>query len=629
MAEYVVFFRLQLKTLFFCLLLTACAGTSEPIISSNASSQSSQGSQASLANTVTFPVRVEGLKLGQVIQLNNVSLKIDKNGVQEITAKVPVGTAISPEIIQQPKDQLCEISGVEQALSAADKPPVLISCMHTPSASVTMPETQPVQPLKVAFDWRGTAYPNTLYDSRPGVVGGIFPYEFRIKAFTINGVPQPTSGLKVDFRRGTLHFTPVNEGDYAFTFEVRDSGQPPKVINYTTHVDVKASAFIFVAPEGLDEAGQGTRDAPFKTLKFAIANSTAKQVIYLRKGTYAADGIKLLDNKSKQLLAYENEPVVLDMNKAGNLMVNSDILPMARIEGVTFINVVQYGIISDPSKAGLVIRKVHFLNGQEGPVLRENPAFIHSWGDTSSNTRHKMLIQENIFGTYTGFGYATTLFDVGDSIIENNQLNLGKVNGGFHDKDNSQNNVYRENYIEFSEANRNGNGILISAQGNSENIHIHHNLLINAGIFIGGQCLKETCTMINHDVHYNTLVNGQVGLNFGPFNPESAGTRLSHNIIVSRSLAPYKGLSCQERPPKLDSQLFAANNLMETTNALAFKDSECGGNDMSWAVWQEQYKMDTNGSGSIYKPSIGLIGAGPTTGFLGTDLRLRKYGHQF
>ena len=350
----------------------------------------------------------------------------------------------------------------------------------------------------------------------------------------------------------------------------------------------------------------------------------------LRKGTYAASGLVLADNRAKQLLAYPDEVVALDMAESGNLSVRTSVAPMARVEGVDIVNVKQYGIVSDPSRAGLVVRNVRFVNAVEGPNRSENPGFILGWGDTAAAARHKLLIQDNDFGRYVGAAYAFVFFDAGQSLAEDNQVRLGKgVNGGFHDKDNSQNNTYRSNYLEFDPTDPGANGIQVSAQANSDQVHIHHNLVVNGHILLGTQCFQETCYMREHNVHHNTLSNGRIRQALGVFNPLSSGTRVFHNIIASRGNTPYAGLSCRNGvPPQFAAQMTTGGNLIESTHRLAHKDTECSGNDMDWAVWRNTYGRDTVASGSVLTPTPVLNGTGITTGLAPGDTRRRSFGHQ-
>ncbi len=105
---------------------------------------------------------------------------------------------------------------------------------------------------------------------------------------------------------------------------------------------------------------------------------------------------------------------------------------------------------------------------------------------------------------------------------------------------------------------------------------------------------------------------------------------MRYNIISSGTAAPYGGLSCQARlPVSSASKLSAGANLLESTSSLAFKDSECTGNDMSWAAWQTTYGMDTVASGSTVIAVSALVGSGPGVGLPAGDARRTLRGHQY
>lgn len=599
-------------------LLSACGGGGDSAPSAAASLQ----------------VRVQGLALGDELELAHGShrIPVELNGPYTFD-QVPGGSPLNLRIATQPKGQHCAVSELAPASVPTDGAPVFVRCVHTTAATLSLPATLPNNALSASFGLRDVAYPGIPYESRPGVVGGIFPYAFRMVSLTLNGVAQATTGVSLDVRRGTVRFTPIVEGSYVLTLETSDSGSPSKTLQQSFTIESSAARFLFVAPDGQDSSGRGSRALPYRSIAYAQAQSSATQVLMLRAGTYTPAAISLRDTRAKQLLAYPDEVVRLDLNYSANITVNSTSLPMARIEGLDILHARQYGIVSDPSRAGLVIRNVRFVDGEEGNNPSENPAFIHGWGDTAATWRHKLLVQDNDFGTYrmkSGGAYALTLFDAGESLVENNQIRLGATTGGIHDKDNSQNNTYRENYIMFASGNARSNGIQISGQANADKVHIHHNLLVNAGIYLGTQCFQASCYMRDLDVHHNTLAGQHISFAPGPFNTGSYGTRISHNIIDSGSVAPYYGLSCQASvPATFTTNLSAGSNLIASSHALAFKDSECTGRDMSWATWQGTYGMDTAASGSTYGNASPLVGSGPRTGLPEGDTRRTQRGHQY
>jgi hypothetical protein len=592
-----------------------------------------------VAALVPVRVRVHGLALGSTlgIRQGGTTVAVTLNDEYMIGAAAEANTALDLQLTSQPAGQQCAISELAPSLVPADSAPIFVRCRSLPAPTLQMPLTLPNQPLAVMLASsavRPVAYPGIAYESRPGVLGGIFPYEFRLQSVSFNNIPQSLSTVSIDFRTGGMRFVPSAEGAYSINVEIRDSGNPQKQLVHTFSIEVAASRFVFVGINGVDDLAHGSLASPYRTLAYALTRTTSNQVIVFRKGTYPIDGFAVDDAHAKQFIAYPDEAVVLDLNYSGWVSVNTTQLPAARFENLDFTRVQQYGIFSDPSTSGLVIRQVRFRDGREGLTPSENPAFIHGYGDSAPLSRHRFLFQDNDFGTFvmnSSGAFAMTFFDVGESLIENNQLRLGATTGGIHDKDNSQRNTYRENYIEFSTQNANNNGFQVSAQANSDSVHIHHNLLINSGIRIGLQCFQETCYMRDHDLHHNTIDGAGIVFGWGAFNSGSFGTRVSHNLVRSSS-APYAWHSCLSAvPTAFATQLVARSNRFETSNALAMLDDECGGSamNMSWTIWRDTRGMDTSASGSVLSATSDLVGAGPTLGLPGADPRRTLYGHLF
>lgn len=586
-------------------------------------------------------MRVQGLRLGGQLTLTHgtTNTLVTLNDPISIATSLPVGVALDLRITAQPEGQTCSLSELAPTTIPAADSPIFVRCVHNEVAHLTLPETLPNDPLHVNFGIRDAAYPGIPYESRPGVVGGIFPYEYRLTGFTLNGVEQSTAGVSLDFRRGTLHFTPTSEGTYVVSIQIKDSGSTQKTLNQNFTIQSAASRFVFVAPSGTDSAGRGTIVTPYRTLGYALNQSAPNQVVMLRKGTHPAGKSDLGDSQSKQILAYPDEVAVVDFAKTNSFWIkNGDAAaPVARIEGLDIANVAQYGVTCEPCKAGLSVRNIRFVSGYETWSASENPGFIH--GRDTGLRQNKMLIQDNDFGkytmTYTSNNYAAmVLFSAGDSIVENNQMRQNQTSSigkGLVDKGWPDHNTHRENYIELAAGQPEHDGIFLMAQDGSHNVHIHHNLLINAGIVLGGQCFQTTCPFIDNKVHHNTLVNGGVTFTWGTLNPPSSGTQVSHNIINAGAATPYGGWSCQPRPSTSDitSKVSAGSNMVESSNPLAFKDSECSGNDIPWAEWRSTYGMDSAASSSEVTSTNALTGNGPTTGLPAGDARRTQRGHQY
>ncbi|UXY16933.1 right-handed parallel beta-helix repeat-containing protein [Chitiniphilus purpureus] len=621
-------------------LLTGCDADLDSLVEQSLATTSLQASSQSTTPAV-LNLRVKGLGLGKELALayGSTSIPIQLNGAHSIA--LPATGPANLQVATQPAGQTCKVAESTSAAVPADGTPVFVRCVHNETPTVVQPDTLPNAPLSASFGLREYAYPGIPYESRPGVVGGIFPYEYRIKQLTLNGAAQSTANVSVDFRTGAVRFTPASAGTYVLTLEIRDSGSIQKTLEQSFTITASTAKFIFVSPGGTDAPGKGTLADPYQSVAYAVANSAPDQVILLRKGTYLTNGFTLYDTKSQQLLAYPDEVATLDLNQQ-ILNVYSVTAPAARIEGVDITRVKLYGIKSESTTSGLVIRNVRFVDGVgSNSTKHDNPGFIHGTGHDLNTPRHKLLIQDNDFGPFNkvNFGsYAVILFDAGDSLVENNQIRLGTnalqdgIGGGIHEKDNSQGNTHRENYIDFPAVKTTPLGIQVSAQAGSRNIHVHHNLLINSGIYLGLACFASYgCTMRDHDVHHNTVVNQSVYMNWGPFNPGSYGTRISYNVLSARTKPTYSGLSCQPEPPDFNNQIAVSANFVESVHAQAFKDSECSARNKTWPVWRDVHGMDTFASGSELNAttSYQVSGSGPLTGLPAGHPRRGVRGHQW
>ncbi len=583
----------------------------------------------SVAQTVPVQVRVQGLALGNTVALRQGGATVTATVDEQIAVgQGNVGSPLQIDVVTQPDGQTCALSDFAPTTVPAAGTPVFVRCVHAIAPRITMPDTLPNDALAWWQDGaslRTIAYPGIPYESRATMTGGIFPYEYRLLGARFNG--QPFAGaVSLDFRRGTLRFTPPSAGSYAFDIEVRDSGSAQKVTQRTFTITVATDRFLFVAPTGIDTAGRGSIAQPFRTIAFALAQGTTAQALMVRKGVYPGR-FDFFDNRVVQVLAYPDEVPVIDLTGAGSIDVKMTQAPTARFEGFDITGVRQYGIVSDPSLFGVVLRHLRFLDGVVANG-GENPAYIHGWG--SFDPRHRFLVQDSAFLNYPD-GYAATWFDATDSVFENNVVRLGSTHAGVHDKDNSQHNVYRENLIEYAPEFANNQGIQISAQVRSLNIHIHHNLLINTGVWLGGQCLTEDCVMLNHDVHHNTVINASMVMRWGVFDPPSGGTRFSHNVVRG-AVAPYAWFSCLGTlPTAFATQIQARANRLETSNPLAMYDDQCGGSPMNipWSQWRGTHGHDTVASGSVLSATTDMIGTGPQTRLPVGDPRLTTLGHRY
>jgi hypothetical protein len=175
---------------------------------------------------VALNVRVQGLTMGGTVRLGHGSATLDvtfNNQPYAFAPQLPAGAPRDLRIVSQLAGQTCAVSEIAPTTVPVDGAPIFVRCRHTSATRVTMPVTLPNADLSMSFGVRDVAYPGVPYESRPGVVGGLFPYQYELKTVTLNGNAQNLNAVALDLRQGTLRFTPATEGTYAITIEVRDS----------------------------------------------------------------------------------------------------------------------------------------------------------------------------------------------------------------------------------------------------------------------------------------------------------------------------------------------------------------------------------------------------------------------
>lgn len=639
-----IIFYLSAIFLFVCGSVTQAASvssisstsfTSSSLASISSSKQSSiNSSLASSVSSVVYSnlkVRVNGLNIGKTLILKNNGgdpLSITRNAsyFYLFPQALSNGSSFSVTVASKPAEQNCSVFPATGTVGAANAEMIFVTCSNIETASTQVStEGYPAQPLQVPLGnigIRNKAYPNILYESRIGVNGGVFPYEFRIAGLTKNGQAISPSGVSIDFRKGILRWLPAEVGNYVVTVKIKDSRASTFTgsaeITQAFPIEVTTAKFSFVdIKSGVDAVSSGSINSPYKTIKYALTNAPLANTVYLRKGFFPAREISLNNSTPAELLAYPNERVIVD-NEFRNINV-SESTRVVRVEGFDFINMRQWGFHVDPAWIGLVIRNNRFINGREykngeaGDVgTAENPGFIFTRSD--SYTRHNnILVQDNYFGPFiirswinggdgtvrTSGGAAATFFDVKNAIVENNFLETETENG-FNDKDNTQFNTYRENTI----LKASGQTVHLMGQYGARGAYVHHNLLIGSGVVVGTQCGSD-CGMEDIYIHHNTLIDGGIGWSWGLFNATSKNFQVHRNVISNTKGAPHQ--ICQDRDltsafaqTKIDRNLYVKPPLLIMNNDWCPEY-----NDADKSKWQNMLGFDLNGIFTTTSPLTG------------------------
>lgn len=120
------------------------------------------------------------------------------------------------------------------------------------------------------------AYPGLEYNIRAVVLGGSYPFQFRLTT--------APAGMTIDARTGEIRWPEPAGVSAQPTITVTDA--EGTVRTSTWEIRVAAEGFHFVDAARGDDANRGTREKPWKTLAPLKANPSPGGVVYLRGGTY-------------------------------------------------------------------------------------------------------------------------------------------------------------------------------------------------------------------------------------------------------------------------------------------------------------------------------------------------------
>lgn len=397
---------------------------------------------------------------------------------------------------------------------------------------------------------RQRTHPGILYEMRPAVRGGSWPYRFVLEA--------GPEGMRIDAATGTVSWT-APEVETSATVHLSAIDTAGRRAEQTFDLTVTTEGCYVVSPDG-DDAHPGTLAQPWRTLMRAVTGEGVADpdaaVLYLRGGDHVVDVpadegktnaniLRVTKASPRAWVAWPGEQPVIDLGWSREQW--DAVLEPQRQAGVEEPKSLGWGRrialgsgTSGQSFTGLEVKNactyMFVLRSGQHAVswwrcrfhdlwadYRENPAFIFTfavdrtgggdWGvrPKADGYRH-LVIQDCHFhdrhywsprGVHGG-GFI--FFTVRDSLVEDNLFERIERGCAFMDKDNGWGNTYRCNTV-FGQ-------VALAAQGSNDEVVVHHNL-IHGSLVIG----QQPGWMRNIWVHHNTI-HGSVSLLGGGTRPE-------------------------------------------------------------------------------------------------------------
>lgn len=394
-----------------------------------------------------------------------------------------------------------------------------------------------------------TAYPNIEYYSRFAVVGGLYPYTFKLL--------KAPSGMQVQTRTGEIKWTPTqNDTSAAVEVQVTDRSGATQTRSYT--IQVTKANFYFVDATNGNDSNPGTLASPFKTLLGVQTKGLPPTAtLYVKHGTYVSTPIKMSEMPSI-VMAYPGDKPVLDCQGQRTCIgMNANVHNPILFQGFEITHCAFKYFWVDNDKHGITWRNnvMHDLTVTQANDAYENPAFIFTSDYTNTPTPiyQHLILQNNQIYNLNNYNHdihisPATFYDVSHSLEEDNVIHDIYDGTCIEDKDDGWYNTYRHNVCYNSDP----NGIGLYNQYTQGQIEVENNLLIGSSggtrlLRIGGQ----PGYIKNIYIHNNTFVDGQVGFAASIYGQAEHTYVFANNIFYNDSSLPFYEATGSFDPSKI------------------------------------------------------------------------------
>jgi len=384
------------------------------------------------------------------------------------------------------------------------------------------------------------AYPGFVYNVRPGVIGGIYPYKHAL----LTAPP----GMTINALTGEINWpSPTEAGSpHAVSLKVTDQTGAVKTVDWT--ITVTKSGFKFldaVKGKTAAEGGTGGIDNPWKkTEDWYVGDDEKKYVdefLYFKNGTYYShDGMTFKAGyKPMVLMAYPGENPVLEIPFASGINVSKQ-TPNFYLEG--------FEVKMPDNHIGIriqapysIIRKNVFHELPERLQYSNNSMVFYAGGD------HHTIFQDNemynIHGAYGVLGY-----DDHRVLMEDNNLHDFTNAYGISPKAGIQLWFIRGNRFTST----GGSAIHFQFMNNSDtrNNEVSYNLVRNGAASLAMDAIPSEPggpLYVHHNTFVGNLLFGKVDTIDGPFFAynnvivsEKSGTPAGSHIEVKNSADPSR-----------------------------------------------------------------------------------------
>jgi hypothetical protein len=275
------------------------------------------------------------------------------------------------------------------------------------------------------------AYPGIEYNIRAVVVGGAYPY-----TFALSNAP---NGMTIDARTGVIRWPNATGTTVTPTITVTDSEGTTRSSPWT--ITVTTSGFKFVDAVNGNDSGNGSVNAPFRTLNGMINASALGEIVYFRNGVYSPlnmrrasvgspwERVEIENNQPNIWIAYPGENPIIDFGfnpTSGEPGVLLRVwMTNLYIDGFETRNSRIIGFQVDRGSYGVFRRlRMHDHNMIRANLDGTNSSLIMTLGGSAGDWGRYLAIQNNEFYNMPS-DMAMKIYQQWKMVIEDNILRDG------------------------------------------------------------------------------------------------------------------------------------------------------------------------------------------------------------
>ncbi len=260
------------------------------------------------------------------------------------------------------------------------------------------------------------AYPGIEYNVRAAVIGGDYPYVYKLS--------NAPAGMTIKPTTGEISWPNPQADSGTITLSVTDSENT--TVSTTWYIMVTINGFLFV-DASYSGPETGTITQPFSSIQSLLNNTTAANnpdIVYFRKGNYTL--VKFGSTPAENIGTNLKTSALTWIGYPGELVdINGDNRLIGSLLGVYFDNLIlhdfhDYGILVANNIPYQTVRRCKFFRLVSSTSINNNQGFIFT--SHAADIGMYLVIQDNEFSHFAGGSAIGSLYYTQKALLEDNYI---------------------------------------------------------------------------------------------------------------------------------------------------------------------------------------------------------------